>query len=268
MNFLRQDSHHSNTFCPSSPISPVVRQPVGHAQLVRNNSSYSDDSQGVGSRGLVASPVIQQNRFSPVGTPNFGIDSRSSRSYSGDSLLPPPPNLDSNDPPYVTTPTKPGLPLSGTNINRDRSYSSPNTNMRQLPIGARSPLPPSTHQALFENKISSSWNEGPGFPSPTVYRSDAMSTLGGGPGDRFSTRPPRYGVNREVSPRADNNSNFPLLSSQPSYSNQTSPVPNPIHMRSQSLGVGFGGSQAFDTFQGNMSVNHNNSFNGGGMMEA
>lgn len=259
MNFLRQDSHNSSTFCPSSPISPVIRH-NGQPQLVRHNSSYSDDSQGIGSRGLAASPVVQQSRFSPVGTPNFALDGRTSRSYSGDSLLPPPPNLDSsNHESFNNTPTKPGIPLGGNN-NRDRSYSSPNTNMRQLPIGARSPLPPS-NQTLFENKVSSSWNEGPSFPSPNLYRSDNNMSTSNAPGDRFSSRPPRYGVNREVSPRADS-FNFP---SQSSYSNQTSPVSNQNHMRSQSLGVGFGGSQVFDSFQGSMPNNSNNSFNVGGM---
>ena len=274
MNFLRQDSHSSTNFCPSSPLSPVIRQQNGQPQLVRHNSSYSDDSQGIGSRGQAASPIINQSCFSPVGAPNnFAIDARSSRSYSGDNLLPPPPNLDSsvdsfrqfdNDPPFATTPTKPGLPPSGGNVNRDRSYSSPNTNLRQLPIGARSPLPPSNQQALFENKVSSSWNEGPGFPSPNVYRSDTMSNPIA-PGDRFSSRPPRYGVNKEISPRGDN---FNLSSQTSYYSNQTNSLQNQNHIRSQSLGVGFGGSQVFNSIQLGMSNSNNYSFDGGGMNEA
>ena len=272
INFLRQDSHHSNTFCPSSPQSPVIRQQNVQPQFVRNSSSYSDDSQGIGSRGQAASPIINQSCFSPLGaTNNFSIDARSSRSYSGDSLLPPPPNLDSsvdsfrqdNDPPFTSTPTKPGLPLSGGNANRDRSYSSPNTNLRQLPIGARSPLPPSNQQASFENKVSSSWNEGPGFPSPNVYKSVTQSNPGA-PGDRFSSRPPRYGVNKDISPQGDN---FNLSSQTSYYSNQTNSLQNQNHVRSQSLGVGFGGSQVFNSIQLGMSNSHNNSFDGGGMNE-
>ena len=263
MNFLRQDSHNANSLCPSPPISPENRQRSG---LIPHNRSCSDDSQGFG--GVSASPAIQQNRFSPGGTPNnFAIDGRTSRSYSGDSLLSAPPNLDVDslrtlDAPYLTTPTKPGLPIIGGNaVNRDRSYSSPSTNLRQLPIGARSPLQTS-NQTLFENKVSSSWNDGPAFPSPNVHRSDSISTPGA-PGDRFSSRPPRYGVNREVSPRADN-FNF---SSQTSYFNQTNPMQNQNHMRSQSLGVGFGGPQVFDTFHGGTSNNHDNLLNRGGMNE-
>lgn len=261
INFLRQDSHGSNTFYPTSPISPHIRQQAGQPPLVQHSSSYSEDSQGM-TRGLAAtSPSIPQSRNSPSGTPNFAIDGRTSRSYSGDGFLPPPPNLEYNidsmrqfeDPPFVNTPTKP--PLSGGNMNRDRSYSSPGTNMRQLPIGAKSPLPP-TNQTLFENKISSSWNDTPGFPSPSVYRSDATSNASAG--DRFSSRPPRYGINRDVSPRAD-----PFnLPSQSSYSNQnSSPEPSQNHVRSQSLAMGFGGSYGFDAFQGDMSNNTNNSFN-------
>lgn len=256
-NFLRQDSNHSNTFCPSSPISPVVRQQGRLPQLVRH-SSYSDDSQGLGS---------QQSGYSPVGMHTFA------RSFSGDGLLPPPPNLDSNfdittqyqdapQSPFVTKPSKPENPFSEVNINRDRSYSSPGS-VRQLPIGSKSPLPPS-NQVLFENKISSSWNEGPGFPSPHIYKGDSMSTSAA-PGDRFSCRPPRYGGNREVSPRADPRSNLSSEGAfnfppQTNYSNQSSPAPNPNHMRSQSLGVGFSGSHCSDSFPG---YNRNNSHGGG-----
>ncbi|KAL3801546.1 hypothetical protein HJC23_000984 [Cyclotella cryptica] len=276
-NLIRQDSNHSSNFCPSSPISPVMR-PQGGSQLVRH-SSYSDDSQGLGSRGLSASPVINQSRFSPVGMHTFAsLDSRTSRSFSGDSLLPAPPNLESNfdttrpldqdSPPSPflhTTPTKHGISLNGGKMNRDRSYSSPVTNLRQLPIGAKSPLPSSNH-VLFENKVSSSWNDGPGFPSPHVYRSDTLSTTTA-PGERISCRPPRYGVNREVSPRAESRNlssegtfNFP---SQTSYHNQISSASNPNHIRSQSLGVGIGGFQTFEGFQGGALNNRNNSLGGG-----
>ena len=124
INFLRQDSHGSNSFCPSSPIiSPHIRQEAGQPSLVRHSSSYSDDSQGL-SRGLAASPSITHSRNSPFGTPKF--DGITSRSYSDDVFLPPPPNLEHSidsmrqfeDPPFVNTPTKP--PLRGGNMNRDR----------------------------------------------------------------------------------------------------------------------------------------------------
>ncbi|KAL3776653.1 LOW QUALITY PROTEIN: hypothetical protein HJC23_001899 [Cyclotella cryptica] len=271
-NLIRQDSNHSSNFCPSSPISPVMR-PQGGSQLVRH-SSYSDDSQGLGSRGLSASPVINQSRFSPVGMHTFAsLDSRTSRSFSGDSLLPAPPNLESNfdttrpldqdSPPSPflhTTPTKHGISLNGGKMNRDRSYSSPVTNLRQLPIGAKSPLPSSNH-VLFENKVSSSWNDGPGFP-PRMYT-----------GLIHFQQPPPLGRELaapslwEVSPRAESRNlssegtfNFP---SQTSYHNQISSASNPNHIRSQSLGVGIGGFQTFEGFQGGALNNRNNSLGGG-----
>lgn len=268
MNLLQQAD---NPFCPPSPISPVFRQ-QSNPQFARQNT-YG------------ASPVVDNKQtFSPVGTTPASYDGRSSQFQLGDNKgsLPPPPNLDNSfdglncigridnnaglfssgnleapQSPFVSTPIMHGNAFSGGIMNRDRSFSSPTSRTRQLPIGAKSP------QVLHEDKPSS-WNEGSGFPAPYVYRTDAIlsPTKGGG----FSSRPPRYGGNQgAISPRAEPNQlssdggNFNVPSHMPPFSHSS--VNN--HMRSQSLGM-MGGASNFENSLQGQGVQFNG-FGGGGM---
>ena len=204
---------------------------------------------------VASSPVINSKHFSPVPlSAPISLDGRSSQFSSGNntqqdplaSFLPPPPNLDASfdasqqigrldnnntglflsenenqqpKSPFVSTPRSQGNLLNDTGFSRERSLSSPgpSTYLRQPSFGAKSPLPASSNQILYEDKPSS-WNEGPGFPPPSMYSEGPSSSPTNY--DRFSSRPPRHSGSKDaqaiLSPRiemrhaaSDGNFNIP-----------------------------------------------------------
>ena len=318
------DSTFQNAFCPSSPMSPVIRH--GNKSQFSQQSSY-DYGQGSAQRNSVASPIINSGRnFSPVigtHTPR-SVDGRSFQFSSGNNqldplstFLPPPPNLDGTDiakgsidrsdnpgffltgdgnalqpsmgsqglglgsdqeprSPFVSTPTKHANTFNGGNSNRDRSFSSPGPNY-QLPLGMKSPSQSSSNQILYEDRPSS-WNEGSGFPAPSIYRADAALSPGSY-NDRYnSSRPPRHGGTKGPSDMqglnsptkygrqsiSDGNFNFPspMSNAPPGHMNPIGNNNN--HMRSQSHGAGIG-SPSFDSSAQGGHFSNRNSFGSGGV---
>ena len=297
-------------YYPQSPMSPMFRQQNTTPQMARTQS-LGEAPQWMAPRNTIpaASPGVHDRRtFTPSLNTPVPLDGRSSQFSSGgmyqndplSSFLPPPPNLDTessnqigrldqagqylsengNQPPaspFVSTPRSLGNIFNEVGPNRERSLSTPGTYLRQSSFGAngKSPLAPPSNQILYEDKPTS-WNEGPGFPHPRMYREDNVSSPSSY--DRFNhSRPPRHVSSMEtqalLSPRiemrhaaSDGNFNFP--SNMPiDAANPMSPIANNNHGHCQpNMASGVIGSPSFDsTFQGGQINNDRHSF---GSMEA
>jgi len=328
------DSNSFRTsFSPTSPVSPVIRREYNRPQFARH-SSFGDDSHGLGTGKVHASPVVNSGHatFSPVigsHTP-ISLDARSSQFSAGSNqldphsaaFLPPPPNLDGNDvskgiarsdnsgsflsnneyglnpllgpgynldqdPPshYSSIPKKHSSTFNTESVtSRDRSFSSPGPSFRQIPYGAKSPAASSSNQTLYEDRpyedsLSSSWNEGSGFPAPIIYRTD--STLSPrGTYDRFSLRPPRHGGVKNhsdmqglLSPTnfgrpnsSDGGYNFSIMSGGAGEHNMSPVCRNSNHIRSQSHGVFVSSATSFDaSTKGGQANNNCHAFGSGGI---